>query len=135
MESFIASTLNYISQPGFAWIVGVKTLGYLGFLAVGPFRGRSLGLIGLGAVLRMLIGILGGLALLAVGRELHPHFVIVFGVFSMVRFAEWRLLFFSFRRSISERNPWVDSVYGTGVSFLLDLPAALGWFGIQGGPF
>jgi hypothetical protein len=33
------------------------------------------------------------------------------------------------------KNPRSAAVAGTGVSFLLDLPAALGWFGIQGGPF
>ena len=135
MESFIASTLNYFSQPGFAWIAGVKILGYSAFLALGPLRGGKLGLIAVGSGLRFLLGIAGGLGLLAVGRSFHPHFALVLIVLAVVRFMEWGLLFGLLRNYLPVKNPRSAAVAGTGVSFLLDLPAALGWFGIQGGPF
>ncbi len=135
METFMASTLNYLSQSGFIWVAGVKVLGYLAFLALGPLRGRSFGVIALGAGLRFLLGIAGGLALLAFGQGFHPNIAIVLGVLGVVRFAEWRLLFTLLGGTMTGRNQTRDSAMGTGVSFLLDLPAALGWFGIQGGPF
>jgi|GEM_PF-2851823 len=135
MDTFPASTLNTLSQPGFAWVAGIKALGYFLFLALGPLRDSKPALMAAGALLRFGIGVGAGLGLIALGQIHRPHVAVAVIVLAVVRFVEWRILFALLARSIPSRNPRRDSLAGTGVSFLLDIPAILGWFGIQGGPF
>ncbi len=128
---------------GYLAFCGVKAVGYTAAATVISriYDRTDLNSLGVGSA-RTLIGMATGAALFGVMQfhvslpPIQPPYsqLIVLGVLSAVRIAEWWLLIWLFydRYLCVPRQGWIVAVLGVIWSFTLDIPALLGWM-VAGG--